>query len=200
MATTTTASVRRPPSEILKSAFHEEAPVNLQNLVHSLGDRSYGLLLLMLSIINLLPAANVIFGLTAAGVGLQLAAQRGQPWLPKRILDIELSANTVRQFNQRLLPKIRSSEDWLKPRWPWTEAAWVGRLAGLTIFALGLIIALPLPFTNALPAVVSVFIALGLLYRDGMVLTLSLAVGWLVTALMVHFVSAISSAIGQHFF
>ena len=70
-----------------------------------------------------------------------------------------------------------ASQRCLRPRWAWLlhegTRAWWGAWIGL----MGLVIFVPLPLGNVLPSLSLVLLSLGCMFRDGLALLLSTAIG-----------------------
>lgn len=97
--------------------------------------------------------------------------------LPQRALDLTLSPAWSRRCLHGMAWVYEQAERCMKPRWqrwahphtqPWW-ALWVSLMAAL--------IFLPLPLGNVLPAISLMLLALGWMFRDGVVLMLSGATG-----------------------
>ncbi len=160
-------------------------------IVEKLGDRAHGLLLILLAALNLIPMAAVLAGPAIALVGLQMLAGRRQPWLPRRLLALELSAPQLDRLLLRLLPWIIRAERYLRPRWQLSEVPLVDRLLGGLICLLGLVAAIPAPFTNVPPSIPVMVIGLGLAERDGLVQLLGGVVGVLILTLLGQLLSGL---------
>jgi hypothetical protein len=147
----------------------------LGELAERIGDRGFGLLLVLLALPAALPVPAVgyatPFGLLMAFLGLQMVAGRTNPWIPKwfreKKLPFKLLDFSVR--NARL--PLRAVEFLVRPR--------LGRLArsrvflggvGLTIALLALFMSMPIPLTNTAPSFVIFILAAGMLEEDGLVL------------------------------
>ncbi len=152
-----------------------ERPVRLGELIDVLQLRGYDAVLIFLAFPFItpvpLPGFSTLFGTVIALLGLRMAlAQR--PWVPERIKAHVLPA--------RLLPKLLlvtsrmfgGLEKLLKPRlfYPEYPAAFQC-LSGVIILVCGLLLLLPLPvpFSNALPALTIILLAAAGLERDGAV-------------------------------
>lgn len=159
--------------------------VSLRILTERLGDRTFGVLLVMLAAFNVIPLVSLFSGLLIASLGLQMALGIRQAKLPNRILDWPLPAERVADTLVVFEQKIRLLERYIRPRWQFSEAPVVDRMNGLLIALLGLITALPLPLTNLGPALVVVVMGLGLLERDGLVQCLAFGIGVLAIVLIV---------------
>ena len=162
---------RKRTSDVLLTLIESINPssVTLRNLTERLGDRTFGMLLVLAAIFSAIPFVSLIGGLLIAILGLQMTIGLTNTWLPKSILDWQLPPDKVRKALSTFEPKVRSIERYVRPRWQFTEAPIVDRINGVIIAVLGMIITLPIPLTNLAPAFVVVFLGLGLMERDGLV-------------------------------
>ena len=155
----------------------KQGKVTLRGLTHRLGDRTFGMLLILLAVFNLVPLVSIFVGLLIFVLGIQMLFGMPEPKLPSFILDRELAGDKVRFALEKFEPKVRKFENYIRPRWHFTEAAIIDRINGLIIAALGLFITLPFPFTNLPPALVLIVMGLGLMERDGLVQLLAATSG-----------------------
>jgi len=156
---------------------HPHERIKLAEVVAKLGDRTFGLLLLLFSVLNLVPAINMLFGLVTALLGLQLLFGFDAPWLPKRILTIALPVSATDAVIDRIIPRVKWLERFIRPRWHWTEAPLVDNVIGLMVFGLGIVITIPVPLSNGLPALVTGLIGFGLAARDGLLQCIGFVAG-----------------------
>ncbi|WP_202802004.1 exopolysaccharide biosynthesis protein [Catenovulum agarivorans] len=154
---------------LLIAKSKQSSNISLRALTDRMADRTFGILLIVISIFNVIPFASLIAGLLIICLGLQMSFGRTQAWLPSVILDRKLDSNSVIVALQTFEPKIRTIEQYLRPRLQFTEAYIVDRINGLIIALLGAIITLPIPLTNIAPALIVIVMGLGLLERDGLV-------------------------------
>lgn len=157
----------------LRDAF-EGRSATLREMIGILGDRAYQLLLMLCTLPFLLPVSipgvSTPFGLAVAIISLQLAVGR-LPWLPTRLLDKRLAPDFLTKIVAVTRRVVGILEKALRPQLPaLTGTRWLVALHYLTMSAAGLVLALPLPIplTNTFPAWAILFLALGLLERDGL--------------------------------
>lgn len=135
--------------------------------------RAYTLLLILIALPFCtpipLPGLSTPFGLVVAVIGFRLAL-RQKPWLPRRLLDTTLPP----RFFARLLGAthrlVRALEAFLRPRWSGLlEMIAIQHGCGVIVCLSGLLLLLPLPipFSNGLPALTVVLIGCAILERDG---------------------------------
>lgn len=145
-------------------------------VLEAVGDRGYGILLILVTLPFLLPVSvpgmSTPLGLVAAIVGGQLAAGL-QPWLPPVLLRRELPARFLTRVLAGASRVVNALEYVLRPRLAWlAESGLFRRFAALLLAVAGLLLALPLPIplTNTLPAWTILLLAAGGLERDGLFL------------------------------
>ena len=171
---------RRRTSDVLVDLANRcsEKTVTLRDLMNGLGDRTYGVALIILAAFNIIPFVSTFSGLLVASIGIQLLLGFSRLYLPDRMLDHPLPAERVRSSLTVFSQKVMTLEKFIQPRWHFTEAPIVDRFNGMVIMLLGIVIALPIPFANFGPAFVLVIMALGLLERDGVVQVLAVVFGF----------------------
>lgn len=162
-------------SVLLERLAHEfaERPLGFEELVSVTRGRAYDLLLILLSLPFLtpvpLPFLSTALGFIMMLIGVRLALGR-RPWLPDRILKRKLAG---RQLVRVLLAGsrlLRGLEVFLRPRLGFVHSTWIfQRLTGVLIVLSGalLLLPLPIPFSNILPAGTVLLLAAGALERDG---------------------------------
>jgi hypothetical protein len=121
------------------------------------------------------------------GVRLMCGAK---PWLPAKLLDTRLPPGVFAKVFAVTRKILVAFERLLRPRLLWvTEAGWLQQLHAvpIVICALLLLLPLPVPFSNTLPAWGVMLIAAGLLENDGYFII----AGWVATVAAVVFFGAI---------
>lgn len=145
----------------------------MRALVQAHGLETHGTLILLLAAPCLLPVPGVS---TLAGLGmaaLAMAMWKGQtePCLPPRVVELELP----RHWAQRVLSTLASAyaQAGRHARARLGHLASVGRrsLVALAVGAMALLVGMPIPFGNVLPALALalalMLIGLWLVFRDG---------------------------------
>lgn len=158
--------------------------VTVGALLEQLQDRTYGLILLALTLPNLIPipppgipGVSLVSGILMMLMSIQLTLGLRRPWLPEVLLRRGLTRAGFDRVLQHTLPYVERVERWLKPRWLWITQPLAERLLGVMAILLALAIALPIPFGNWLPAATMGLLALGLAERDGMLVAISAVLG-----------------------
>jgi hypothetical protein len=157
-----------------------DGPVSIASLRDSFGDRSFAALLVLFGAFNLLPlppGATAFLGLPLVIVSAQMMYGSRRAWLPRFLRDRSISAETFRAIMERMIPRLVRLERMIQPRyWPfWRRQG--DRVIGVMSFILGILITLPIPFGNWLPALSTVLLGLALVERDGVLFVLGTAVG-----------------------
>ena len=114
------------------------------------------------------PGTSALLGLPLVFLTFQLTLGRQILWLPEKLRRRAISANIFAAFTARAVPAMARLERVLKPRLPLLVASDVAeRLVGIVAFLLAVILFLPIPLLNILPATAISLLALGLAERDG---------------------------------
>ena len=149
--------------------------VTVAEILDGLGNRSFAALLVLFAVINMLPlppGGTTILGLPLVLVAAQLMCGSKRAWLPRFVASKSVSADQFRAILDRVVPRLVKLERLVKPRyWPfWRRRG--NRLVGTMAFILAVVITLPIPFGNWLPAFAIALLGLALSERDGLVLAL----------------------------
>lgn len=166
-------------SELLQCFLdqHQQDRVCLQDLLNELGDRAFGPTLLLCALPEALPlpvaGISALIGIPLLLVSTQLTLGFRYPWLPRQILKRPLKRQHFEQLMGPAIRYLKKTERILKPRWQFFTHPAFERCVGLLLMILAVIISLPIPFGNMVPAIAIVFICLGMIEKDGLVLAVS---------------------------
>ncbi|OFW71188.1 MAG: hypothetical protein A2W02_03605 [Alphaproteobacteria bacterium RBG_16_64_48] len=155
--------------------------ITLGALRDALGDRGFGVLLFIFALPNLVPVniplLSAVLGLPLVLLAAQLSYGRHKPWFPDWLTDQTFSRQGFAAVVTRALPYLERAERLLRPRLT-ILLSWTGeRLIGIAILILALVLALPIPFANWLPACAIAIIALAIVEKDGVAVLIGLVVG-----------------------
>jgi len=147
--------------------------IGLGELMDTLSHRGYGFLLVVLSLPAALPvpAAGYAspFALVIIALAFQVMLGRSSPSLPQRVRGRKISAKMVLFIQKKGIPFLRRLERFSKPRF---EGLSKGRLltflVGLAIILIALVMLIPFPGTNTIPALGILIIGFGLANNDGL--------------------------------
>jgi hypothetical protein len=161
---------RRRASEILEDLGRNwpAERISLGDIEAALGDRGFGLMLLVFTLPALIPIISTIAVIPLALLAGQLMLGMEKPWLPKAILRRSAATADFKRVVEQLLPHLLRAEKVLKPRYLLLASAPAERMIGLVCLLLTLLLPLPWPFGNVMVAVPLVVLALALIERDGL--------------------------------
>ncbi|MBI5766722.1 MAG: exopolysaccharide biosynthesis protein [Verrucomicrobia bacterium] len=172
----------------------EVETVTLREVFGLLHGRGYVLLMMMLALPFCtpipLPTLSTPLGLIIALISGRLALGT-KPWLPARLLDTRLPPHIFAKVFELTRKIVVGFERMLRPRLLWVTASpRLEQLHALPIVfcATILLLPLPIPLSNVIPAWAIILMAGGLLERDGWFIL----GGYLVTLLTVVFFGAIA--------
>jgi hypothetical protein len=143
--------------------------VTVGEIAHGLGHRSFGALMLAFAFPNMLPlppGASAVLGAPLIVLSAQLMLGR-DAWLPGPIARRSLRRADFAALVARATPWLERAEQLLRPRLPLFAGRAAEPVIGLLLVVLSVLLALPIPFGNFLPALAICLFALGILERDG---------------------------------
>jgi hypothetical protein len=155
--------------------------VRLADLDRLLADRAFGFLLLIFALPNTLPLGipglSTLTGIPLGLVAVQMVLGMRAPYLPRWLGERSLSRKDFRRLIEKTAPWLRRLERFMKPRWRVFRTLAAERSVGAFCLLLAVVLALPIPFGNLLPAIGVALISLGLIEEDGLLVSAGLAVG-----------------------
>ena len=168
-------TARAPTSAVLDGLLGPEAPeqVTLGRLLDGLGDRSFGVVLLLLALFGLLPGVSAVAGLLLMVPAVQMVLGRPVPVLPRRVAARRFEAERLARVVRRVVPVLRFLERFIRPRWA-TPFEATKRVVGGVVLLLAASLLAPVPLSNIPPALAIVLIAFAYLEEDGLLLGIAL--------------------------
>lgn len=159
---------------------NEEGRVSLGTIVESVGDRSFGPLLLMVGVIMTsplsgMPGVPTTMGALVLLIAGQLLFRRDHFWLPRWVLRRSMEQSRVRRAVDWLRPLARFVDRWLRPRLP-------AFIRGISIYLISLVCAviaavMPMmelvPFSAHVAGLALTAFGLALISRDGLLALLA---------------------------
>lgn len=182
----TAASPSLALSELLRQVADDAIGerIAIGDLLDALGDRAIGALLFVFAVPNILPmppGTSAVLGAPLLFLAAQLTFGM-RPWLPSIISKRSMARTDFHSMVGRVIPWLQRAEKLMRPRCTVLALPPVEYAVGLVCLLLAIVLTLPVPFGNMLPALSISLFALGLLARDG----------W---AIGVGLVSAVASAV-----
>jgi hypothetical protein len=156
--------------------------VSVENIVASVGRRSFGPLLLVPGLLLISPLSGIPgFGTAMAAivflVALQLVVGRHKVWMPRFLLQRSLKRDKIDGAMSYLKPAARVIDKLVHPRLSFLAEGIFGRLIG--VFCLFIAFVMPplefVPFANTTSGAAISLFGLSLVARDGVLATLALA-------------------------
>jgi|SRR5690606_11420499 hypothetical protein len=156
--------------------------VRVRDITESLGQRSFGFILLIFALPNSLPIVGIpgvstITGLPMLFVAVQLALGYERVYLPRWIGDSSMATADFQKLINKVAPWLKRIERLMKPRLSLLTAGNAERWLGAFCVVLAFLLVLPIPLGNLMPALGVLFISLGLIERDGACVLTGLAIG-----------------------
>lgn len=164
-------------SEELESLLHiaPGRPIALRTIVEHLHFRGLPALIVLLCVPFLFPVAipglSIPFGAAIALCGLRLGLGQNF-WMPDFLLRREISHQLLEKLVGTAARFYRKVEKLVRPRMYFLQR-WPGmiNLMGFMIMTGGILLSLPVPppfpLTNTIPGLAVIFMALGIMERDG---------------------------------
>ncbi len=169
--------------------------VTVAALSNALSGRAYGMLLLVLALPNLIPipapGLSAVLGAPLILVTVQMMLGLKSPWFPNVIAKRTLKAEWLRRVCVRAVPVMKMLELLTSPRLKFLTRPATDRVIAFICAVLSLMIMMPIPFGNALPALAICLFAIGILQRDGLFILAGLLVTLLGTAAISAFIAGL---------
>jgi hypothetical protein len=146
--------------------------------VRSSGQTSFGLLLLLLGLLVIVPGVASIACLIVLFPSVEMMLGRSRPVFPQFLSKRPFDFERFKRLAERVQPALRAIENLSRPRWTLPHAV-AGRLVGAVVFLLALSAVWPLPLVNVIPGAIIVLIAIAYLQEDGLLLTVAAAAAFL---------------------
>ena len=173
-------------SQVLHALAHDEhrERIAVGDLLIALGDRAVAALLFVFAVPNVLPVppgTSAVLGAPLLFLAAQLAFGR-RPWLPSVIARRTMTRQDFATLVRRIGPWLARAERLLRPRALRLARPPMEHVVGLVCLLLAVVLVLPVPLGNMLPALAISVLALGVLERDGL---------WILAGLAAAAVSAV---------
>lgn len=176
------------------AAALEGQTMSLQQLFRLHGRAGPGALLVVLSVPCMLPIPGVGMFLSMGMVMVAWMIWRYYPRLvmPRKVGRMQLSATMARRALHTLAWMYDQASRVMRVRMAWwlqpLHRIWLAPLVAL----LALVIFLPIPFGNVLPAAVLMLIGLGLVFEDGLAILIGVVLGVTLLAVLIALASGMT--------
>lgn len=152
--------------------------ISIRDIFVAMGDRAFGALMLIFALPNCFPTppgTSAILGAPLVFLTAQLALGLS-PWLPAFIADRSMARKDFAAVAARMTPWLAWAERMLKPRLTFLVHPPLENLLGFFCLVLAIVLALPVPLGNILPAIAICLFSFAILERDGLVALIGLGV------------------------
>ncbi|HLP42643.1 MAG TPA: exopolysaccharide biosynthesis protein, partial [Fibrobacteria bacterium] len=162
-------------SQLLSELMHRvpEEGMSLRGLIHSLGERGLLMACMVFCIPSMLPipmpGISIPQGFIIGLIGLGLLLNRA-PMLPERLLEFRLAHRSLFLILEKGASLFARIEKLSFPRLDILTRGFLIRTVNGTLLVAGsalLMAPFPIPFSNVLPAYAILFLAFGIMQRDG---------------------------------
>ena len=158
----------------------DQQTLDFNALMRGLGRRAFGMLLLLATLPAFIPIpiGGVLSGPLVVLLAAQLLIGSRRPWLPGFIARRGPKRQTLARFERIVAPWLLRLERVVRPRMAIVlDHRLASAVTGLLLVLLGVLLSLPIPFTNYPLAGLILLFALALLERDGMLMLVAWGVG-----------------------
>jgi len=158
-----------------------EDDVGIDELLQRVSKRAFGLLLFAVTLPAFLPlpvGVGAFVGPLVMLVGVQLLIGMRRPWVPAALRRRGVARASFRRFVERLNPWLQRLERLCAPRLEYLTAGLAGNIVtGALLIILGVLLTLPIPFTNYPFGLLIMLFAVALIERDGALLAIAWGLG-----------------------
>lgn len=171
-------------SEVLEGVVtnHKADNITFFELKAALHERGFGLLMVIFILplaipVPFIPGMTTLLVVPVWIFSVQMMLGKDSPWLPQWIGNKALKRTTLATIVEKAAPVLKKVERFLRPRLYFASSSAGEKIIGIFAFLFCISIAVPLPFTNLVPAWGVLVMALGLLSRDGITIALGMLIG-----------------------
>ena len=161
--------------------------MTLGRILQDLQQSAFGVFLFVAILPSFIPIPGLggaVSGPLVLLIGLQMVCGMRRPWLPGFVARRGPRRKTMHRFLDRIDGALRRLDRMLKPRRPLLLDPWPAHaFTGLLLILLGILLSLPIPFTNYLFGFQLLLFALALLERDGLLML----VNWIAAVAAIAF-------------
>lgn len=169
--------------------------ISFDDILVALSERSFGALLILFSALNLLPlppGSSTIFGIPLVLLSIQMLIGLENPWFPAFLRRKSMRTETYRSGIAKLESVLARFERLARPRYWLFPQIIVERVVSIVALLMSLIVILPIPLINQIPALSIILLAIGLGEQDGA----WLGTGFLVAALAAGIAIGLGASVG----
>jgi hypothetical protein len=165
------------PTSVVLQRLHDDLPTDhftLGWLMHSLDKRSFGIIMILLALVAIVPGLSIVAGMLLMIPAFQMIAGKPAPVFPRRIAARSLPTRRLAAVVQRSVPVLRYLEKAIHPRWHAHFEAAKRPVGAVVALLSATLVFIPIPLSNMVPALAIALISLAYLEEDGVLLSISL--------------------------
>jgi len=166
---------------LLKLKEHKGDKITVGEIIEGFHDAGFAILIIIFSIPVALPLPAVgvasILAIPVVILCAQLAIGRKSPWLPKKVAKKEISMKFLNKAVDKAVPYFQKIELLLKPRLSIFSGILGEKIIGTACLICSVSVLLPIPFSNTVPSMGIVAMAIGLIERDGIIIIGGMMIG-----------------------
>lgn len=156
-------------SQLLQSGGES---LTVGRIAERIGDRGFGLLLVVLSLPSALPVPaagySVPFGVLLLALAGQMLTGFARPVVPRRLARVSMAGPFAARVLQAAAWALKRIERLVRPRMRWITSRGGQVAMGILVLLMSLLMMVPIPLTNTFPALVIFLIGVGLTEDDGL--------------------------------
>ena len=150
-----------------------EGGPTIGELTNAVGDKGFGVLLMLLALPSALPIPapgySIPFGVAMAIIAVQIFIGRQSIWLPKRIMAFRVHPRLANKMLKSGAAFLRRIETLIKPRLRWMHSRAGHSALAIIICIMAILMMIPIPGTNTLPAMAIFIIGVSMSEEDGFI-------------------------------
>ncbi|MGB8741688.1 MAG: exopolysaccharide biosynthesis protein [Xanthobacteraceae bacterium] len=136
--------------------------------------RSFGIIVMVLAVIAMVPGISYVAGLLLLAPAIEMIAGRVAPTFPRWVSRRSLSVRPLKSTVQRLALVLKHLEKAIRPRWLLPPGA-MKRVVGVAVLLLTVLLLLtPLPLIQIGPGIIIIILGVAYLEDDGLILAIGL--------------------------
>ncbi len=169
-------------------AAYAQPQISIAELSQMFGGRAIGALLFVFGLICMLPlppGATTLLGFPLLLLAPQLVIGASAPWLPNGIKQRTISTAELSKALPKAIPWLQRIEAVSRPRLVFLFSPIGERVLGLVCTALAVVLVLPIPGGNIVPAAAVSALAFALIQRDGVIALLGYLVAFASASILV---------------
>ncbi|PJB69311.1 MAG: hypothetical protein CO093_10750 [Alphaproteobacteria bacterium CG_4_9_14_3_um_filter_47_13] len=178
----------------------KEGKISVHDVMEEMNGRSLLLVILLLIIPNLIPFINSlgithITGILLLIFTIRLMVGIHHPWLPEWLGNMKTDKKHIQKISEKAAPWFKRMERIVRPRIYKMAGEKIHFFYAFLLLILTIIMLLPLPFINVIPAIIMMIITLGLIQQDGLVSALGAILAIALLTGLIYAVTLVGSSI-----